>query len=142
MSDTTCQHVREDGTRCRSKIGLSADTRLCMHHDPDRSEQVTEARRAGLQAQRESQAAARRRAATRAVEPGEEPPPLQTPADAVAWSSWLATAAATGAVSPQVAREVGAAIREFRSSFDTAQMAAQLAENARLIKKLQADRKR
>ena len=108
-----CQHVREDGSRCDSSIGLGL-TGLCIHHDPDRAELATEIRRSGAKAQGAAIRAARRAADVRTVAPDEAPTAPSTLEDIAEWHRWTAVAVATGQVDPRTAGEITRSLRELR----------------------------
>lgn len=66
------------------------------------------------------------------------PPAPETMADAVTLSSWISRAVCTGEISPQVAREMSNAVREFRASFEKAALEREIGELRRKVAQLQA----
>lgn len=104
-----------DGGPCTVDFGLSDDNGLCYHHDPDRAEERSAARKAG------GIATAKKRSNERGLV--DAPPPPQTIEDAKAYASWAVEAVASGRIDYRVGNTVQAILREFRSATEKVDLA-------------------
>lgn len=109
-----CRALKKNGEPCRVFAGLS-DAGLCMHHDPERTREARAMRRKGGKA-----------SAARTRDPVVVPHPLETPNDAVLWSSWIATAVAGGVLDARRAMEATRAVNTFLKSYDAAKKIREL----------------
>src|SRR5438445_3147641 len=96
-----CRATKQDGTPCGVSWGLSADTQLCLVHDPGRKAAADAARAAGGTTTGTLNAAKRPgkyRVATADQLPQRRPP--RTVDDVVRWSSWAGWAVTIGVIDP------------------------------------------
>lgn len=115
MSDESerCEHVKDDGERCRVTNSVNPDTGLCYFHDPERREELQRARSKGGHA-----TAAKRADDDRAVPTHDAPDPPETLEDAVEWAAWASVQVATGRLDTSRANAVARLLKEFRQALE------------------------
>ena len=115
--ESRCRHIKDDGERCGVTWGLS-DAGLCLHHDPERAEEVMEARRRGGRA-----------TARKLHSPGLAPsdlPPLDSPQAASKWLAIVGEAVATGRLGHREGATVVRAVEAFLKSHDAGEVTERL----------------
>src|SRR2546427_11954431 len=99
-----CRATKNDGTPCGVNWGLSAETHLCLVHDPQRRAQADAARRAGAETTG-NLLAAKRAGKYRTLDPHQlGGRPARTLAAIERGVALMAFSVATGAVGPAAAR--------------------------------------
>lgn len=125
----TCRATKADGSPCRQRFTVSAETGFCQMHDPAKRE-VWRSRR---------QTAARVTNLRRRVEP---PPAPKTLEEAAKFASWIAWAASSRRLSAPAARAAQAALREFRALRESLDLADEVAALRSELAKLKQERTR
>lgn len=116
----TCLHVRGNGERCKSFIGLSEKNGLCPMHDPDRAEQMERARAAGREAYKPR---ARQAKVAAAIGIPEKPETLE---DAAEWASWALRALALGQIDTRIASGIASLVNAFKGAKEKAELEKEL----------------
>lgn len=119
MTDERCQHVKDDGERCRVDWDLSDDG-LCIHHDPERREAMQENRRKGG-------LATARKLKGKGLDPAELPA-LESHRAAETWCDVVGRAVAEGRLGHNEGRTILRAVREWRESHDAGEVTEQIEE--------------
>lgn len=96
------------GTPCRSTMGLSEMSGLCLVHDPERVAERTLMRSAGGKASKGW------RTKAKAADPETVPPRMTSLADAVTVASWIVDAVLRGDVDARTAEAATKACRQFQ----------------------------
>jgi hypothetical protein len=109
----TCRYIKEDGTRCQQKVGLSPEG-YCIWHDPERQEEAQRRRqRGGEVAGALAKVRGRSRRTVRVVPESEALPPPETMEDALKWASWATWAVTVGKIDARTCHEIGYTLRAF-----------------------------
>ncbi len=127
MAIRQCTATTKKGQRCAIKVNLrkTPDGFRCIHHDPQRTEQVREMRRKGGI-----------KATSRGRTTADVPSAPESIDDVVRWSAWVAVAVATGKIDSRVAREVTNAIRQFQSGIEKRDLQVEMNELRQQIKSM------
>lgn len=117
-----CEHVREDGTRCKVTWGVNEANGLCLCHDPTRKTELAKARSAGGKRTAEK----RRRIRIRTVAHEEAMDPPETIEDAARWAAWATWAVAVGELDARTAREIAGLTRVFVTAMEKGELASRI----------------
>lgn len=127
MAAKKCVFVKDDGSQCRAIGGLSADSGLCLWHDPDRREEADAARRKGHRAIAEKA----KRGRTVAAE--DAPPPPESHEDVVSWLSWVTFAMATGKLDNKTGHDIAYTLRALREALTQRDVAEEVRRHKDLL---------
>lgn len=124
--------VTKAGTPCRTVMNLSADSGLCVQHDPARAVARAAMQAAGGVAAKEAKVRAK------AADPSIVPPVPKNLDDATKYFAWLVDAGATGKMDARSVHECSFALKGFQSALEKRDL---LREITKLRAELAAARK-
>lgn len=137
-----CQGVKNDGTPCKSMMGLSSGG-LCMNHDPARREAMRAIRVEGGRASGAKKRAARADREAKPQGAAVAPPPLpKTSDDAVRYFAWAVDEMANGRMDADQGRTIGYLLTGFRSTVEKRDIEQRLKLALRTIAELQKQPRR
>lgn len=126
---SACGYERDDGSACRSTVGLCPDCGHCANHCEHRRDVMQKARSKGghvIARKKEAEHMARTGAKYLPAEEGQAPPPPENAADAKAYLAWLLDAGTRGVIGSTLARDMAQVAEKFLKAVGVADHEARI----------------